>query len=119
MDSVSAISAGLSRGYVVEDEGQVVELRVRFHPENFAALGSILQSKYGAPEVSENNPWQSKGGVRTMSHFRGWRWAGLMISIRAPTRDIYSGDLVVISQAYVEKTAKERRERLRKSAEDL
>ena len=105
---------------------QILQLKVKLayltaevKSEAFASIESLFRAKYGPPTISTEEPWQSKGGVRTESHIRAWAWNGLSIHLKSPDDDVDHASLIVATPQAFESLEREQSERFKRSLGDL
>jgi hypothetical protein len=105
---------------VTQRDGKLVALRGRFSPvTKVEQAEEVFRAKFGAPKVTKQEPWQSKGGVRTTAVVRVWEWNHLLIQLRAPDEDLETGGWFAASHEYLKSLGDERDQQLRRALEDL
>jgi hypothetical protein len=90
-----------------------------FSVRSFPDAEALFRAKYGRPALSNDEPWQSKGGVQAKSLLRVWKWKGLTIRLKSIDEDVDSGSLIVATDEYIESSEKQRLERLKRGLGNL
>jgi hypothetical protein len=105
---------------VTQRDGKLVALHGRFSPvTKVHQAEEVFRAKYGSPEVTREEPWQSKGGVRTTAVLRVWEWNRLLIQLRSPDEDLETGGWFVGLQEYLKSLGNEQEKQLRRAVGDL
>jgi hypothetical protein len=105
--------------YVSQRNGKLSSVSFSFGTFAFGQLESLFREKYGTPTVVKEEPWQSKGGVRTKSQTRVWDRKDLHIELVAPTTDIDHGSAVIATQESMAESHKNQSEQRQKLMKDL
>ncbi len=109
----------LYRGGAGQRDGKLVSLDFEFGTSEFPTLEALFRAKYGKPAASKEAPWQSKGGVRTKSQMRRWKWRGLLIQLQAPALKVDSGIATIKTVEAATAEQDRQKEQHRRNLKDL
>jgi hypothetical protein len=100
-------------------DGKLADLEWSFYAKDFPAIEAAFKLKYGKPAVSQDVPWQSKGGAKTLSHHREFHYGPLRLFLQSPATQIDLGWMKVATVAYLEAERRRDADTIQKGADDL
>lgn len=89
--NVGEIQRELKRIFAHQVDGKLAAVTLNFDTSRTSVFFSILTERYGEPTTQTQEPWVSKGGVKTTSTLAIWKGRNVSIRFKAPSIQIDEG----------------------------
>jgi hypothetical protein len=100
-------------------DGQFTHALITFKPESFATLRRIFVERYGEPTSETEEPYQTKGGIKTTNPIVRWVGQRVWIEIRGYGGKITEGRASLMLRDEIDKGVREREKAIQKGKGDL
>jgi hypothetical protein len=104
--------------YSFKDD-QFTHALITFKPDDYPTLRKIFIERYGKPTTETDEPYQTKGGVKTTNPIARWIGQRIWIEIRGYGGKITEGRASLILKEEIDKGVREREQAIQKGKGDL
>lgn len=99
--------------------GNIAQIRLMFPSSNASNLLAIFEQRYGKPTAKVQQPWMSKGGLKTTSLVAYWKGTNVSIIFNERYDTVDTGIIMYSTSAFIAEGERLKAEAIRKRASGL